>query len=109
MDIQEAWKNLGYDIEFIVDDIKSKPIESRISELNRYLGIAKRSAKKLMANNHPDIGGKTKDFLIYQESLNVIQSATDECIKSINESIMSRKIINESKAIAFGQLKGMET
>lgn len=82
MNMAQAWKILNKDWAAIVRNLRSMPgFESRVLETERLLVEAKKTARQLMAANHPDKNphdpvGSTKRFQRIKEALDTIEAST---------------------------------
>jgi hypothetical protein len=92
MELHEAWKILGKDLNKIMINIKNmSTFNDRIQAVIHIKEGAKKIAKKLMAENHPDKGGSSSAFISIQEALKVIESKTEDLIGSHQSIISERK------------------
>jgi hypothetical protein len=92
MDLYEAWKILGKDLNRIMVNIKNiSTVNERVQAVIQTKEEAKKIAKKLMAENHPDKGGSADKFILVQEALKTIESKTEDLVSSHQSMILERK------------------
>lgn len=106
MDLQKAWAVLGRDVRDVKGEAAEAPdLEARIGVLDRHLGEARRTAKKRMAENHPDRNPGDPDaarrFREVQAALTLIEGETDRFRKAARE-VQERRIAVRDGTVVIG-------
>ena len=80
----EAWKILGQDAGKIILSVSEVPLRSRAEALKTILEDARKTAKKLMAEYHPDRpNGNPAQFKKVGEALRALEFYTNEFEKGL--------------------------
>lgn len=82
MNLSEAWKTLGFSLNRIMLEMRKIKYEKRPQALENAFKKAKVQAKKLMAQHHPDRGGKFEDFHKVKQAIDSIESHTREYVNN---------------------------
>lgn len=94
----EAWKILGFDPNDVFSKISSKPRQERIMVAENFLELARVKSKKLMAKNHPDMGGRQEKFILIGEAMRFLEEET-KIFKMKMESIIKQDELKDSKTV----------
>lgn len=91
MAVGDAWRILGEDPGRVVSEIRSAPKASRADVAERLLERAKRTARRMMIQNHPDKNpgdpGAQRRFVAIQRALSSLEEHTSEFRKKLSERI----------------------
>jgi len=80
----EAWKILGKDAGRIILSVAEIPLKSRAEALKNILEDARKTAKKMMVESHPDrSGGNPDQFKKIGEAIRALEFYTAEFEKSV--------------------------
>ena len=99
MPVHEAWAVLGKDANLIMEKVSSIPRKNRPEALASLVKSAKRIAKNLMMEYHPDRGGDSEKFRKVQLAISSIIHHTDEFMEmstklvKISEEVSSRRSV----------------
>jgi hypothetical protein len=86
MDAQEAWRVLGKDPAVIFGRLASLPRSSRVAAARQDLEDAKKVAKSLMKDLHPDKGNDGKLFVRVNEAIMSIEAHVEDFAKKVEEA-----------------------
>ena len=95
MDLQKAWAVLGKDIREVKAEASSAGgLEERLAVLEQLLAEAKRTARRRMAENHPDKNPEDPKaaarFRDVKEAISLIERMTEDFRTSVTEALASR-------------------
>jgi hypothetical protein len=89
--VNQAWKLLGKQFPEIYESIKKLPLARRGEEALIRLTEAKQIGRKLLAQNHPDVGGNIHKFQSIQDAIASIEFYTHDFLKKLQSKLDERE------------------
>jgi hypothetical protein len=98
MPLHQAWGVLGEDFKTLLTRIKAqRDPKERVDAVGKALQKAKKIARKLMGQHHPDRGGSQHKFLEVQRAINSIEYHTEELAMNFKYKKPSKKVTKQNK------------
>lgn len=104
--VDEAWIILGKNPKSIINSIMAHPLSDRVRIIDEVLDQAKKIAKRLLAQNHPDVNNNSceseRKFKAIQLAIRSIEHHTEQFKEKAN-SIIAEKARIPRTVIVIGK------
>ncbi len=85
MSVGVAWTTLGFDPQAVLTRLARIPRPNRVEAARQELEFARRAAKRLLAEYHPDRGGDIEKFKEVGNALRALEEHTESFAKRMDE------------------------